>query len=230
MQTTLLNPQYLIKGVFLNELSNRFLCEVKIKGKSVICYIPSSSRLSNYLNLHGCEVLLNRVLSKKTRTQFAVFAIKYKQNYILLNTSLSNLIIENEIRSRRFAILGKRSIVKREKLIEGYKCDLFIGNSGSIIEIKSIISLDHIAFFPTVYSQRAIEQLTKLSTLLDRGFPVYYFFVSLNPYVKQINICRDSTYYQLFQECVSKGMKFFGVSVHIKNQVVKIKNTICIKM
>ncbi len=230
MQSTFLSPNSLIKGIFLKEIKNRFLCEVEIQGKLVVCYIPSSCRLSNFVNLYGCEILLNRVLSKNARTQFAVFAIKYKRNYILLNTSLANLIIESSINQRRFSFLGKRNFVKREKTIEGYKCDLFIEDNNIIIEVKSIISLSKVAAFPSVFSQRAIDQLKKLLILLDKGYLVYYCFVSLNPYVDQISISRITLYYQLFQKCLSKGMKCFGVSIQIKNDTIGIKRNISVNI
>lgn len=48
----------LITGVFKTELKNRFLCTVCVDGVDVICYIPSSCRLSNFIDLSGKTVLL----------------------------------------------------------------------------------------------------------------------------------------------------------------------------
>ena len=45
--------------------------------------------------------------------------------------------------------------------------------------------------FPTVYSERAVEQLKKLSQLLDNGNKVCYLFVSLNPQVKELCLNKD---------------------------------------
>ena len=40
MQTT--SSKAFITGIFKKELKNRFLCEVQIDGKDVVCYVPSS--------------------------------------------------------------------------------------------------------------------------------------------------------------------------------------------
>ena len=84
--------------------------------------------------------------------------------------------------------LGKRSSIRKEYRVDGYKADLFISNTKTIIEVKSIIALDEAAVFPTVYSERALKQLKQLKELLQRGYNVWYFIVSLNPYVQKIQL------------------------------------------
>lgn len=147
MRTTSLCTDSLIKGTFLYEIKNRFLCMVKVGTKDVICYIPSSCRLSNFIDLKNRQVLLSPVASKTARTLYSVFAVKFKQSYILLNTSLPNIAIEKEITGRRFSFLGKRSQVLHEKNLGKYRCDLFIQDTNTIIEIKSIISTNSEACF-----------------------------------------------------------------------------------
>ena len=101
MQTTC-DPEY-ITAIFIKELKNRFLCEVEIDGEHVVCYVPSSCHLSNFLKLEGQKVLLVPTQTKNARTQYALFAVPYKKSYIILNTSMANRAIENSIHSRRFS-------------------------------------------------------------------------------------------------------------------------------
>lgn len=49
---TVLTPEHKT-GIFIQELKNRFLCEVEIDGESTVCYVPSSCHLSNFLDLKG---------------------------------------------------------------------------------------------------------------------------------------------------------------------------------
>ena len=81
-------------GRFVRELKNRFLCEVKIDGKVEECYVPSSCHLSNFLQLKGKRVVLVPTQGKNPRTRYALYAAPYRKNYIILNTSLSNVAIE----------------------------------------------------------------------------------------------------------------------------------------
>ena len=127
-------------GIFVKELKNRFLCEVEIDSELVVCYVPSSCHLSNFLKLNKKEVLLVPTATPNSRTKYALFAVPYKKNYIVLNTSMANRAIEESLKSRLFAYLGKRKNVIKEHSVSGYKCDLYIEDTDTIIEIKSVIS------------------------------------------------------------------------------------------
>lgn len=207
-----------VQGIFKEELKNRFLCLVEVDGKDTLCYIPSSCRLSNFVNLVGKDVLLTHNQSSNTRTEFAVYALRDKRQFVLLNMSQANRVIERVIKGRRFSFLGKRVNVKKEYRIEGYKSDLYIDDSHTIVEIKSILSFDRNSLFPTVYSERAIDQLTRLSDLMDKGYKVCYLFASLSPRVKEVKINGEITkYHELFMECVNKGMVLKGYSIKLIN-------------
>ena len=163
------NSSY-ISGVFVKELKNRFFCEVKIDGKVEECYVPSSCHLSNFLQLKGKRVVLIPTQGKNTRTKYALYAAPYRKNYIILNTSLSNVAIEKGIHNRRFSYLGKRSNVQKEHSVEGYKADLYIPQTKTIVEIKSVLSENDEAVFPTVFSERTQNQLKSIQEMLDKGW------------------------------------------------------------
>lgn len=220
-----------IQGVFKEELKNRFLCLVEVNGKDTLCYIPSSCRLSNYVDLNKKDVLLTPNASFNTRTEYAVYALRVRGQFILLNMSQANRVVERSIRNRRFSFLGKRNTIKKEYSIENYKSDLYIEDSHTIVEIKSILSFEKKASFPTVYSQRAIDQLIKISSLLDKGYRVCYIFVSLNPRVKEIRINTEiDKYRKLFIECINKGMVLKGYTVKLKDTQPIIHSEVSISM
>ena len=208
----------IIYGTFKEETKNRFLCQVTIDGEDVECYIPSSCRLGNFIDMRGRTVLLKPNQAKEARTRYAIYAVKVKNGYILLNLSQANRIIESALPSRRFHFLGPRKQIVREKKIEGYKSDLYIEDSNTLIEIKSILSFQKTARFPTVYSERGIKQLAQLSSLLDNGFKVCYLFASFNHLVAEIQI-NDSIeeYTRLFCECLKKGMVVYGVAFKMRD-------------
>lgn len=220
----------LISGVFKTELKNRFLCTVCVDGVDVTCYIPSSCRLSNFIDLSGKTVLLKPNQSSSTRTAYAVYAVKYGRQYILLNLVQANRVIEDQLPRKYFSFLGKRKNVSREICIDDYKTDLFVRDTNTIIEIKSILSFEKSATFPSVYSERAVGQLKKLSKLLDAGYNVCYLFVSLNPRVKELCINeRVTDYYNAFQECVNKGMLVRVFSLRMDSAHPEIHSRLCFK-
>ncbi|MCD7919358.1 MAG: hypothetical protein LUG45_04675 [Clostridiales bacterium] len=125
-------------GIFIRELKNRFLCEVEIDSELIVCYVPSSCHLSNFLQFYKKKVLLMPTTTPKSRTQYALFAVPYKRNYIVLNTSMANRAIEANIRRRLFSYLGKRNNVIKEHSVFGYKCDLYIKDTDTIVEVSSV--------------------------------------------------------------------------------------------
>lgn len=217
----------IVHGVFKTEIKNRFLCDVLVNGEETICYIPSSCRLSNFLDLRNREVLLKPTKTMGARTPYAVYAVKYGRRYILVNLSLANKIIEKQLYRRYFSFLGSRKKVSHEIKIKDYKTDLFVHDTNTIIEIKSLLIFEKSGIFPTVYSERAINQLKKISNLLDNGYRACYIFVSLNPYVKSIDVNREiGEYYKAFSECVNKGMSYFGCSIQLRDTMPDIYSRI----
>ena len=193
-------------GQFINESKNRFLCTVKLDGVEEVCYIASSCRLDNFIDLRGKSVLLARNKGAKGRTQYSVIGVKHKRNYIILNTSWANKAIDSSLLNRRFSFLGKRKDYRAEIDVCGYKADFYIPCSKTIIEVKSVIATNDTAFFPTVYSERTLVQLQRIAELLDEGYKGYLIIVSLNPYVKAINLLQDTEVVLQLNECIARGL------------------------
>lgn len=216
-----------IKGTFLREQKTRFLCEVLVEDNEVECYIPSSCKLSKFVDLTGKEVVLQPVENQNSRTEYSVYATRLGRYYILLNLAEANRVVENQLHRRYFSFLGKRQSVYREKVIEGYKADLYVEDTKTLIEVKTLLSLEEEGIFPSMVSNRAEEQLKKFSALLDRGYKVCYLVISLNPRVRAIRLNPAlETYFWLFRECVSKGMEYRSFSVKLKDMKPVICGTV----
>ena len=215
-----------IIGIFKKELKNRFLCEVQIDGEDVVCYVPSSCHLSNFLQLEGKKVLLVPTQTTNSRTPYSLFAVPHKRNYIVLNTSLANRAVENSIQSRRFYYLGKRNNGMKEHTIDGYKADLYFPNEKMIVEVKSIISISENAKFPTVYSERTVRQLHQIHELLHKGYKVCMIIVSLHPYVKNVIIDKNSEFYFELDKCLKAGLGIKAYTSRLNNLILSIDKEI----
>lgn len=199
------------EGQFIAESKNRFLCTVCIDGTEEICYIASSCRLDNFIDLRGKNVLLRRNTGKNSSTQYSVLGVKHKKSYILLNTSWANKAVAADIQSRRFSFLGKkREEFRKEAIISGYRSDFYIPNTKTIVEVKSVISTSCIAKFPTVFSERTIHQLSMIEALLSEGFKASFIIVSLNPYVKEIHLLEETECFNWLKRCCSYGLILKG--------------------
>ncbi|WP_154497265.1 DNA/RNA nuclease SfsA [Waltera intestinalis] len=216
-----------IKGTFLREQKTRFLCDVVVDNKDVECYIPVSCKISKLVDLTGKEVVLQPVENINARTKFSVYAARLGKYYVLLNLAEANRVLEAQLQRRYFSFLGKRKKIYREKVIEGYKTDLYIDDTNTLIEVKTLLSFDEEGKFPSMTSVRAEQQLEKLSELLDKGYKVIYIVMSLNPKVKSIVLNNDyGRYCQLFRACLDKGMKVKGFSIRLKDMRPEIYSRI----
>ena len=222
----IVNSNEIIEGYFIRELKNRFLCEVEVDSKLAVCYVPSSCHLSNFLYLHGKRVLLLPNKSKNTRTEYSLFAVPYKKSYVILNTSMANRAVEASISQRHFAFLGKRKSVKREATKGGYKWDLLIEESNTLVEIKSVISTKTPAIFPTVYSDRTLKQLQIISELLSYSNKICFLIVSLNPYIQEIYLDQGTEFYHALKSCIEQGLILKGYTVRFKGSRLVIDREI----
>ena len=221
----------LIYGVFKEEIKNRFLCIVNINGEDTLCYIPSSCRLSNFIDLKNRVVALKPIKKKDARTRFSVYAVKYRNSFILLNLSEANSIIEQQINRKIFCFLGNRESVMREKTIYGYKSDLYISDTDTIIEVKSLLTVEKEAQVPSVFSERGNRQLLDLKRLLQDGHKVCYMFVSLYSGVKEIHLnVEQREYMRSFNECIANGMTSCAFSVYMHDGGPIIKSRIKVNM
>lgn len=211
------------EGIFFEECKNRFLCKVLIDNEIEECYIPSSSRLDNYISLRKRKILLTENKATNSRTKYSVFAFKHKHRYVILNLGIANKILIDGINNGLLKIHGFDSIYS-EKYYNGYKTDILcIGKDTMIIEAKGIISLDKEAMFPSVFSQRSIDQLRTLLQFIKSGIQIQYYLVSLSPFVESIRINSNMIeYYSLLTECIHSGMVIKGISCSFKNSRLNI--------
>ncbi|MED1947216.1 MULTISPECIES: DNA/RNA nuclease SfsA [Brevibacillus] len=218
----------LVEGIFIEESKNRFLCTVKINGVPCECYVPSSSRIENYLKLKNKVVLLTINKAGK-RTKYSLFAVQYYNGYILLNLNLVNRIVESLISHNMLKQLNGFSI-QREQVVDSYKTDLLLTNRYNekiIVEVKGIISSKKEANFPSVFSERAISQLILIKDMLLKGYKIFYLIVSLSPVVNKIKLDdKYSEYTSLLKECISLGMNLLAFSLKFEDNTIKYNGRI----
>ena len=53
---------------------------------------------------------------------------------------------------------------------------------------------------------------------MDKGYSVYYFIVSLNPYVKSIRINKESEFYNYYCVGKNKGITFRAFSCRLVDE------------
>ena len=163
-----LNVGDCIKATFVTELPVRFRCIISIAGEEKECYVPSSCKLEPLIKLKNKEVLVRKQDSGKT-SLYSLVAVKHKSNYVLLNSSYANQLFMESVARRLFGFLGKRKKVISEYTLSDYRCDFYIEDTNTIIEVKSIISDKDKVFFPAMESKRFLHQLSTIKANMIAG-------------------------------------------------------------
>lgn len=215
-------------GIFKEEGRYRFHCTVEIEGKEEMCYLPSNFKLEKIINLRGKKVLLERIESDKF--SYYVRAVSYRNALYLLNLQEVNKIIDEDIQRHIFDFIGKRENVIREKNIEGYKTDIFVYDTNTIIENKSVLTFEQEGVYPTMKSRHVNNQFKRISVLLDKGYTVYLFVVALGVGTKKIKL--DDKFFEdeLLHECTNKGLQIKGFNLGYRKGKFYVKELIPVQI
>jgi DNA-binding sugar fermentation-stimulating protein len=195
--------EQLIEGIFKNECKGRFSCEVEIEGKLETCYVASSAKLSNFIDLYDRKVYLTRN-QNSAKTHYTLYAAQnIKNNMVLLNLNNVNSILKEYLVSRG----ANENSLKSEITINNcYKADVveYLESSIKLYEIKTILSRENNVIYPYILAKRIGSQLEKLIANIKAGYKVEYVFFILDPNIKSIKINNEIK--ELYAKALIMGM------------------------
>ncbi|GEM_PF-3707884 len=207
-----MKPCYL-KAIFLEEANSRFICKILKDEENIECYISSSSKLSNYLTLENCDVLISKNKGRKLRTEYTLEAVEFKKILYYVNFNKVNELYYNLLLSSGF----EAKTIHREYLVNNQiKTDFCFQNQGKWVcaEIKALLCSSNKVIFPDNSSHRTERQLLQYIELLRENIDVTFCFIAMSATItdfelnlskKRIKVC--------LAEAVSLGMKISAYSV-----------------
>lgn len=200
-----MNNWYDKMGIFIEESLNRFICLVNVEGEVIECYVQSSCRLDNFIDLKNKTVFLKKIPNPR-RAKYILVGFKFKRSKVILSPKLANDLFLAFLKSKKSSYLGDRKSIKREYKIENYKSDFYIPSTKKVFEVKAVIDFQDITKFPSVYSERALKQLDEIEKLLDEGYDCYYEIISLNPLTKSVEFDMKHKLSLRLHDLVHKGL------------------------
>ena len=162
---TVLTNLVKIEG-FFRERINRFLCHVEIQGKNNLAYLPNPGRLWELL-LPGTPLLLT-TSRFKGKYPYTVFAARKNASWVILDTQMTNLIIEELLLEKRIPFLKDYTLKGKEVKLLKSRFDLLLsdGRKDLLLEIKTCTLFgSRLSMFPDAPSERGRRHLLELSEL-----------------------------------------------------------------
>ena len=190
----------LTKAQFIAEDKTRFSCTISLNNKMRKCYVPSTCKLRNLLDLECSDALITNNTYQKNASPYSLFALKVKGEYVIINSGFANRVVKN-------ILMAKHQEILAEKVVKNYKCDFYLKQKNKIIEVKSIISDKATILLPNIKSQRAMMQLRQIKNLLTEGYNAEYYFVLFTPFLKKCLVDSRSEYGALLKDCIENGMR-----------------------
>ena len=158
--------------------------------------------------------------------KYSVYAAQFKNSYVLVNQASANALVSNALGRKCFEAIGKSKSVIREKVIDGYRCDLYLPDSNTVLEVKTVLATGPSVEFPTIRSERRLQQLGKIEKLLDNGVGAYLVIVALNPYIREVTLSGSVCFQTALTRCISKGMELISVGVSISHGEFVIQRSV----
>jgi len=207
------------KAVFGEEGNSRFICTVVKDGQTVECYISSSSKLSKYLPLANCNVLISKNERRDLRTRYTLEAVECANVLYYVNFNKVNKLYENYL---LFDEAEDRKIYKEYSVSNIIKTDFYIENHGCI-EIKALLSKTNRVVFPDNSSHRLERQLLKYIELLKRNIHVSFCFIAMSDSINEFELnAKKENIGDYFSKAISLGMKIKAYSVTYEHDSFKL--------
>jgi len=153
------------EGLF-QERINRFLCRVEIQGKKNLAYLPNPGRLWELL-LPGTPLLLTPSRFKG-KYPYTLFATRKNASWVILDTQMTNLIIEELLLEKRIPFLKHYSVKGKEVKASKSRFDFLLsdGRKDLLLEIKTCTLFgSRLSMFPDAPTERGRRHLLELSEL-----------------------------------------------------------------
>lgn len=159
----------LIRSIFIKKI-NRFVLEVKIKGKIKKVYMPNPGRLATILK-EGRELLLKE--KKSGKYNYEVFAAAINGFYSTIDPKLANILFKQALNKKLISELKNCKIIKEEVKTKAGRIDFLIkcNNEKKFLEVKSCTHVENgIAKFPDRKTERGKRHLKFL--IRNKGYLV----------------------------------------------------------
>lgn len=164
----------LIRGKFVNR-PNRFTIEFIHNNTLELAHLHDPGRLKELL-IKNVEILVKFVPTfKKTgrKTRYDVIAVKYNQEWVLINSGYHNNLVEELIHDRKIKKLEDFHIAKREYTVGSSRLDFLLENDFGekmYLEVKGCTLVeDKIAKFPDAPTKRGSKHVNELTALKLEG-------------------------------------------------------------
>lgn len=204
----------LMKGLFVSR-PNRFVGEIKYKGKIESAHIHDPGRLKELL-IEGAEVLFTH---SRGKLKYYIKAVYDDDEWVLIDTAL-----HSNIAQKVFELLPEFSKVKeirREVKLGNSRIDFLLDDVP--LEVKGVTLVKEcIALFPDAPTERGARHVREI--IEHNG--IIFFLIFRKARCFSPNLEMDPKFSKNLSEARKKGIKILAVQISFDGKIIFYKNKI----
>ena len=169
---------------FFENRPNRFLVNLRPENTNKIepAFLHDPGRMKELLT-PNVKLLLRKPLTLKERkTKWDILGVEHKNRWVVINSSLPNLIVKKALKNEWIPELVKYQIIKPEISIGKSRLDFKLSNNNEdcYVEVKGVTLVkEGKALFPDAPTSRGTRHLQELIGLKKKGKRAVVLFVCM---------------------------------------------------
>lgn len=209
-----------ISFAIFKERPNRFLVNLKPvnseKIESAFLHDPGRMKELLYPNV---KLLVRKPLSQKERkTKWDILAVEYENSWVVINSSLPNLVIKTALNNRWIPELQYFTEIKPEITIGKSRLDFLLTRNQEecFVEVKCVTLVENNrALFPDAPTTRGTRHLEELIELKEKGKRAIILFICMrnDPTIFSPNWITDPIFSEKLKQAFNKGVEILVYKV-----------------
>jgi len=162
-----------VEGKFISR-PNRFIANVNIGGKEVVCHVKNTGRCRELL-VSGATVFLEESDNPNRKTKYDLIAVLKGDVLINMDSQAPNKVFYEWAKD-----YFKPDFIKPEFTYKNSRFDCYMEKDGEriFVEVKGVtLENDGVVSFPDAPTERGIKHLLELSDATKNGYTCYVFFI-----------------------------------------------------
>lgn len=213
-------------SAIIHKRYKRFLADVTIEssGEDLTCYVPNTGSMKNCW-APGQKVLLSESNNPKRKYKYTLEMIHNGQTWIGINTSKTNDIAEEAIRSGTINDFNGFDHIRREVKSGKSRIDILMSNlkgDKCFIEVKNVtlVEEENIASFPDSVTTRGQKHLDELIAIKKSGTRSAMLYIiqrdDVHTFTPAKNI--DPKYALKLAKAMEEGVEIYAYKCQLKGQ------------
>lgn len=164
------------KGIFKSR-PNRFIANVEIDGKMVVCHVKNTGRCRELL-VPDAVVYLEKSDNSNRKTAYDLIAVEKENRMVNMDSQIPNYVVKEWLEKGN--IFSKDAKIRPETSFGNSRFDLYVEDKDrkAFIEVKGVtLENEKIAAFPDAPTLRGIKHMLELRECIRAGYEAYLIFV-----------------------------------------------------